>query len=67
MRAKISFNENWLFSKDPQNVEALDLSKFEKVSIPHTWNNLDGQDGGADYHRGTCFYKKTFEVTKEDL
>ena len=67
MRAKISFNENWLFSKDPQNVEALDLSKFEEVSIPHTWNNLDGQDGGADYHRGTCFYKKTFEVTKEDL
>ena len=67
MRAKISFNENWLFSKDPQNVEALDLSRFEEVSIPHTWNNLDGQDGGADYHRGTCFYKKTFEVTKEDL
>ena len=67
MRAKISFNENWLFSKDLQNVEALDLSKFEEVSIPHTWNNLDGQDGGADYHRGTCFYKKTFEVTKEDL
>ena len=67
MRAKISFNENWLFSKDLQNVEALDLSKFDKVSIPHTWNNLDGQDGGADYHRGTCFYKKTFEVTKEDL
>ena len=67
MKAKISFNENWLFSKDPQNVEALDLSRFEEVSIPHTWNNLDGQDGGADYHRGTCFYKKTFEVTKEDL
>ena len=67
MRAKISFNENWLFSKDLQNVEPLDSSKFEEVSIPHTWNNLDGQDGGADYHRGTCFYKKTFEVTKEDL
>ena len=30
------------------------------VSIPHTWNNLDGQDGGNDYYRGTCQYRKTF-------
>ena len=30
------------------------------VSIPHTWNNLDGQDGGNDYFRGTCQYRKTF-------
>ena len=30
------------------------------VNIPHTWNNLDGQDGGNDYYRGTCQYRKTF-------
>ena len=30
------------------------------VNIPHTWNNLDGQDGGNDYYRGTCLYRKTF-------
>ena len=30
------------------------------VNIPHTWNNLDGQDGGNDYWRGTCIYEKTF-------
>ena len=30
------------------------------VNIPHTWNNLDGQDGGNDYWRGTCVYEKTF-------
>ena len=30
------------------------------VSLPHTWNNLDGQDGGNDYRRGTCVYRTTF-------
>ena len=30
---------------------------FEEVTLPHTWNALDGQDGGADYHRGICTYE----------
>ena len=28
-----------------------------KVALPHTWNALDGQDGGADYWRGIGTYK----------
>ena len=28
----------------------------EAVSLPHTWNGKDGQDGGNDYYRGTCKY-----------
>ena len=27
------------------------------VTIPHTWNALDGQDGGNDYHRGIGTYE----------
>ncbi len=30
------------------------------VRLPHTWNNIDGQDGGNDYYRGTCTYVTTF-------
>ena len=30
------------------------------IDVPHTWNNLDGQDGGNDYWRGTCVYEKAF-------
>ena len=30
---------------------------FAEVSLPHTWNNLDSQDGGSDYWRGTANYK----------
>ena len=29
---------------------------FQSVSLPHTWNALDGQDGGADFHRGIGTY-----------
>ena len=52
MRKKTLILTDWLFSKDNQNWEALNL--------PHTWNAVDGQDGGNDYYRGTCTYKKTF-------
>ena len=27
------------------------------ITLPHTWNNLDGQDGGGDYYRGTGTYE----------
>ncbi|MBR5794929.1 MAG: hypothetical protein IKY26_02155 [Erysipelotrichaceae bacterium] len=38
--------------------------KSINVDLPHTWNNLDGQDGGNDYKRGTCTYEKT--IAKPD-
>ncbi|MFN6119091.1 MAG: glycoside hydrolase family 2 protein [Actinomycetes bacterium] len=28
----------------------------EPVAVPHTWNALDGQDGGNDYRRGPSTY-----------
>lgn len=30
------------------------------LNLPHTWNAIDGQDGGNDYYRGTCTYEKEF-------
>ena len=30
---------------------------FSSVALPHTWNALDGQDGGADYWRGIGTYQ----------
>lgn len=29
---------------------------YAPVSLPHTWNSFDGQDGGNDYHRGIGTY-----------
>ena len=52
MRTVLNFNENWTFCKPGCEPEA--------VTLPHTWNAVDGQDGGNDYYRGTCSYSKTF-------
>ena len=37
----------------------------QSVKLPHTWNALDGQDGGNDYKRGTCIYD--VEVNKPEF
>ena len=50
---KINWNKNWGFSKEKKN--------WESVELPHTWNGIDGQDGGNDYYRGTCYYKKNLD------
>ncbi len=51
MRTILSFDEGWLFTRQ---------GKSEPVTLPHTWNAADGQDGGNDYYRGTCCYTKQF-------
>ena len=60
MRNNILMNQGWTFTYH-------DGSKHD-VNVPHTWNNLDGQDGGNDYWRGTLTYEKDFaapEFNKE--
>ena len=59
MRVVSSFNDNWLFSKSKTIPSSLP-KEWESVTLPHTWNNIDGQDGGNDYWRGTATYVKTF-------
>ena len=61
MRKIISLNENWEFIK---NYGAEAQEGAVTVSLPHTWNNIDGIDGGNDYFRGTCAYKKVLNVNE---
>ena len=65
-RATIPLLENWRFSLtatgDSPAGSNYDDSKWETVSLPHTWNNFDGQDGGSDYHRGTGWYRTHFRL-----
>ncbi len=51
MRNVSLFNDGWTFIKE---------GREEPVTLPHTWNAQDGQDGGNDYYRGTCWYRKDF-------
>ena len=60
MRTTLSLNENWTFIKSPDP-----SAPGEPVTLPHTWNAVDGQDGGNDYHRGLCWYRR--DLPKPDL
>lgn len=51
-----NINENWVFVKENEK---------STVNLPHTWNGIDGQDGGNDYYRGKCTYIK--EIAKADM
>ncbi len=60
MRQILKFNDNWEFLKGVSEINAAEVG--ESITIPHTWNATDGQDGGNDYFRGTCFYRKVFRT-----
>ena len=59
MRNILKFNEGWVFTKSAEALPTALPTDWEAVTLPHTWNAIDGQDGGNDYYRGTCYYAKT--------
>ncbi|MBR4059082.1 MAG: glycoside hydrolase family 2 protein [Lachnospiraceae bacterium] len=54
MRRFTCINQGWTFIGPDK--------KGQIVNVPHTWNAIDGQDGGNDYWRGSCVYEKEFEA-----
>ena len=51
MRTTTLWNDKWIFIKE---------GKKQEISLPHTWNAVDGQTGPEQYYRGTCIYEKEF-------
>ena len=45
MSKTILLNTGWTFTKEGHS---------EPVALPHTWNAVDGQDGGNDYYDCSC-------------
>ncbi len=58
MRTIQKITKDWTFIYHDNTRTVLDL--------PHTWNAIDGQDGGNDYWRGTCCYEKKFKKPEFD-
>lgn len=56
MRNITTLDTDWRFIKSATDAADAAAQKGQGVTLPHTWNNIDGQDGGNDYHRGTCWY-----------
>ena len=65
MRKRISLNQDWKFAKTDV-VPASFPEDWESVTLPHTWNAKDGQDGGNDYYRGTCMYARKLNASDCD-
>lgn len=69
MRQILNINRKWAFRKGVSAVPTEVPADWDFVNLPHTWNAIDGQDGGNDYYRGTCMYVKTLdreEIPKAD-
>lgn len=57
MRKVTELDKNWIFVKGVKGIAEARAAEGVLVSLPHTWNAADGQDGGNDYYRGTCWYR----------
>ena len=64
MRQIFSLNAGWAFSKEAASIPAQLPQAWEQVNLPHTWNAVDGMDGGGDYHRGTCYYARMLDKSE---
>lgn len=64
-RLSIDLSKGWKFIR--QNVTGAQATSFNdtswsSVNVPHTWNNLDAQDGGSNYYRGVGWYRRKVTV-----
>ena len=66
MRNITDIDGGWRFLKAaiPVQTAMAYAEQGERITLPHTWNAIDGQDGGNDYHRGCCWYVR--ELTAEE-
>ena len=58
MRTIIPLKDRWTFYQEGVPMP---------VTLPHTWNALDGADGGNDYYRGVCTYTRPLSVPERKL
>lgn len=66
VRMVIDIRQNWKFKRaDIANAEGSSFNdaEWQSIQLPHTWNNIDGQDGGNDYYRGVGWYRKSLNIS----
>ena len=56
-------NQGWKFIlSEPEALASAPENKWKDVTLPHTWNAKDGQNGGDDYYRGTGVYQRLLKL-----
>lgn len=64
-RTDVIADANWRFIRqDVSGAQTVgfDDSSWTSLNLPHTWNNLDGQDGGNNYYRGIGWYRRHYPL-----
>jgi beta-galactosidase len=62
---QVDLDADWKFTEDDDPAFAqpgCDDHRWREISLPHTWNARDGQDGGGDYRRGPGWYRRHLHV-----
>lgn len=67
MRNVVNMNQSWKFKKEALSIKNVEESYKEwlEVSLPHTWNAVDGTNG-HDYYRGVGWYVKELIILDEE-
>ncbi|MCL3782084.1 glycoside hydrolase family 2 protein [Prolixibacteraceae bacterium JC049] len=60
-RQQISLNKDWRFTYG----YVVKKNVYERVNIPHTWNQADANSGNLDYYRGLGNYEKDILIKPE--
>ena len=65
-RQVFSLNKDWLYLE--QNILKNEINKslpWQKIDLPHTWNNLDATDNDPGYRRSASWYRKEINIPKK--
>jgi beta-galactosidase len=63
-RSTIALDDGWRFQRADvpgAQAEAFDDGAWSAVTLPHSWNAVDGEAGGA-YYRGPGWYRRSVEL-----
>ncbi|HCT92669.1 MAG TPA: beta-galactosidase [Lachnospiraceae bacterium] len=67
MRKIVNLNAGWKFiGRDVGSVDCYPVD-WQDVTLPHTWNAVDGMDGNGSYDRGSYWYAREFAAPKQPL
>ncbi|MBU8906521.1 glycoside hydrolase family 2 protein [Desertibacillus haloalkaliphilus] len=64
MREIININQGWVFKKeDVAGAEQVvhDTKDWQNVSVPHSWNAVDGANG-FEFYKGACWYRRPLDI-----
>jgi beta-galactosidase len=65
IRTDTLLDTGWRFLRSDAtgaSATAFDDASWTAVTVPHTWNASDGQDGGNNYYRGIGWYRRHVSV-----